>query len=136
VASSTNLRGERVLVVEDEPLIAMDVAQAIEEAGGQVVGPADNLADAKQLAGGANITAAMLDIQLHQAVSADVAAILAGRNIPFVFYSGYNDSDVSRAWPNVALVIKPVGSTSLVEALQEMIVKRRAADRAAAHDND
>jgi hypothetical protein len=50
VASSLSLTGQRVLVVEDEPLIAMDIVQAVEDVGGEVVGPAATVTDARELA--------------------------------------------------------------------------------------
>lgn len=129
MASVPILRGQRVLVVEDEVLIAMDLAQAVEDAGGRVIGPAMNMAAAQELAETADITAALLDIQLHRDMITSVAEILARRRIPFVFYTGYGRNEVTESWPEAVLLLKPSSPGELVSALSTVLGKTETAGR-------
>lgn len=126
VADSASLAGQRVLVVEDEVLIAMDICQAIEAAGGIVVGPALDLREARELAASATVTAAMLDIRLQDETVNGVAAILASRRIPFVFYTGSSDSDLARGWPEALMLEKPSTVGDLIAALSHAISAARS----------
>ncbi|SBW00280.1 conserved hypothetical protein [uncultured Alphaproteobacteria bacterium] len=81
-----------VLVVEDEALIAMDLADQIEADGGVVLGPAaTSEAALALLAAAPEIGAAVLDVVLGRDTAFAVAAALTRRGIPFVFYTGYDD---------------------------------------------
>lgn len=86
--SSTKLR---VLVVEDEPLIAMQLQDDLEQAGHIVIGPAHTLAQAHVLAEG-EIDAALLDFSIGKDNSSTIADRLLARKIPFAFATGYADS--------------------------------------------
>lgn len=82
------LKGKQILVVEDEPLIALDLADLIEEAGGSVVGPAYTLAQAQALVDVApRIDGALLDIDLGKNLIWPVATVLHDRGIPCAFVS-------------------------------------------------
>ena len=83
------LAGKRILLVEDEPIVAMMAADIIEELGATVVGPAMTLAAALSLSQTAEIDAAVLDINLNGLRSDPAAEALARRRIPFVFATGY-----------------------------------------------
>jgi chemotaxis family two-component system sensor kinase Cph1 len=81
-----------ILVVDDEPLIALMVADQPSELGYQVEGPAHNLEDAKRLATNAAIDAALIDVNLGNGVrSSPIAEILVERKIPFTFVTGYHE---------------------------------------------
>src|SRR5690606_30707009 len=83
------LAGKRVLIVEDEPLIAMTLADYLGEAGCEVVGPASSLARARVMIDAARFDAALLDGNLSGDRVDDLAARLTQRGIPFVFITGY-----------------------------------------------
>lgn len=87
------LEGKTILVVEDEPLVAMMVEDMLLELGAQVVGPASTLAQALALAESGDFDAALLDVNLNGERSDPVAALLRGRNIPYVFATGYGAHD-------------------------------------------
>src|SRR2546421_9257076 len=82
------LQGCRVLVVEDEFIIALEIQSDLEDAGATVVGPAFTLRLAMDLAAHADVSAATLDLRLGRDSVRPVARILADRGIPFVFYTG------------------------------------------------
>ena len=85
------LAGQRILVVEDNFLIADEVCDALRSCGCIVVGPAAGLQSAMDLARDAAIDAALLDINLKGERCFAVADLLRERNVPFVFLSGYDD---------------------------------------------
>jgi CheY-like chemotaxis protein len=83
------LAGLRILVVEDEPIVAWDLADGLGSHGCEVVGPAYGLAEAEQLSQERGLDGAVLDVNLGGEKVFPVADILAGRNIPFCFVTGY-----------------------------------------------
>jgi CheY-like chemotaxis protein len=87
------LSGRNVLVVEDEPLVAMMVEDMLMDLGCTVVGPAMQLAEGMRLAETAQIDAAVLDINLNGARSFPIADLLKARGIPFLFATGYGGGE-------------------------------------------
>src|SRR5215469_3841942 len=92
-AHHDRLEGARVLVVEDEFIIALEIQANLEEARATVVGPALTLQQALELAENESLSAAMLDLRLGRDSAAAVAQVLAERHIPFLFYTGQPASD-------------------------------------------
>jgi two-component SAPR family response regulator len=78
------LRGRRVLVVEDEVLVALDYCQNLQEAGAEVVGPFHTVDDALNCMGKGRIDVAVLDCALADRNSDDLQNMLESREIPFV----------------------------------------------------
>lgn len=85
-------RTHRILVLEDEWLIADDLASDLEERGYQVVGPVSSVAAALGLVEREKISAAILDINLGGEKCFPLATVLARQGIPFVFVSGHSAS--------------------------------------------
>ena len=85
----TMLTGLRVLVVEDEPVVAMCLEDILEELGCVTIGPASRLAEGLRLAETDAFDAAILDIDLSGERSTPIAQALQVRGVPFVFASGY-----------------------------------------------
>ena len=115
------LIGERVLVVEDEVLVSLELESILNDAGADVelcrTAPAalDRLKTAP-------ITSAILDVRLGADTVTPVAHRLAERGIPFMFYTGQPASDpVLAEWPDRRIVIKPAMSASIVRALVETV---------------
>lgn len=90
---SMSLGGKRVLVVEDEMLLALDLEEGLRDAGCEVVGPAGSLRSALRLAENSDIDAAILDVNLAGERVFPVALVLSERGIPFVFATAYASSD-------------------------------------------
>jgi CheY-like chemotaxis protein len=117
------LIGRSVLVVEDEPLIAMDVAQWLETAGASV-SVARTLSDALNKVEVPGLSAAVLDHRLGDGDSSQICDRLDARNIPFVVYSGYAmlDGPCSEG----KQVSKPVRPEELVVAVVDLLRGRSA----------
>lgn len=114
------LAGRRILVVEDEAIIAFAVEDLLIDLGCVVVGPAGTVEQAEQLAAAAEIDAAILDINLNGARSYVVAAALERRSIPFIFASGYDEEALQWASP-VPLLAKPYRKEQIERALLEVL---------------
>lgn len=85
------LEGVRVLVVEDDFLVSLLFDNMLSEDGGTVLGPVAHLAEALAIAESTDCDVAVLDINLAGERVDPVAAVLAGRNVPFVFVTGYGN---------------------------------------------
>jgi CheY-like chemotaxis protein len=110
----------RLLLVEDEPLIAFALEDLVAELGFGVVGPAYRLQDALLLAGSEQFDAAILDVNLNEETSFPVADLLQRRGIPFLFATGYAEGGIG--WEGPALVIaKPYGRDQVARALGSLL---------------
>jgi CheY-like chemotaxis protein len=107
----------RILIVEDEALIAMMVEDFLEELGWKVVGWAGGIERALAMARDADIDAALLDVNLGGQNSFAVADILSGRHIPFVFATGYGTDGVADRFRDVPTLTKPFRPDDLDRAL-------------------
>ena len=117
------LRGRRLLVVEDEYLIAASLARELEGRGAAVVGPAGSVRDALALveAEGDRLDGAVLDINLRDERVYPVADALAARGVPFVFLTGYQRDSIDRRYANVPLLQKPIEPESLERVLISLL---------------
>ncbi len=109
--------GRGVLVVEDEAMIAFDLADALESFGWQVIGPVGTLTDALAAADDDAIDVAVLDINLGKGKSFEVAAKLNARNVPVIYLTG--DGTVAHATASAAsrVIAKPVDYHELHQTL-------------------
>ena len=118
--ASSALRDRRILVVEDEYLIAMSLQDALETAGSIVVGPVPSVDKALQtIDSEPHIDAAVLDVNLGGALAYPVADMLVARKIPFVFTSGYEDNVLRSRYSGVRNCPKPYLFQAIEEALVE-----------------
>src|SRR5262249_34963992 len=95
------LRGLRILVVEDNFLVSEAVAARRRECGCEVVGPAPRLQVALELAAANELDGALLDINLSGETCYPVAAVLQERHIPFLFLTGYDRDAIPAAFEGV-----------------------------------
>lgn len=114
---------KKVLVVEDDFLIAEDIRQILERVGWQVLGPAPSVRASLQLLDRERPTVAVLDIHLGQEVVTPVAIALRERSIPFIVSSSVLnleavDAEVFRGIVNIG---KPYAEQRLDQALQDAI---------------
>ncbi len=118
---NSSLEGALVLLVEDDFLISLDVETALAAAGAEVA-KSRTVRDGLALADEEDLAAAILDIRLGRESVAPVARRLAGRGIPFLFYSGQVDIDAIRAeWPRCRFISKPARPQAIVDALAELL---------------
>jgi CheY-like chemotaxis protein len=117
----------RVLLVEDEMLVAMAIEDIVAEANGTVVGPVGTLAAALALLeqDGA-IDAAIIDLNLDRQSSLPLADALAERGIPFIVCTGYGDARLPPPHQDVPVLGKPYGLTELATRLGQLLVPRPA----------
>jgi CheY-like chemotaxis protein len=112
------LGGRRLLVVEDDYLVAMDLADELTDHGAEVVGPAGSVEEALALvAADSAIDGAVLDINLRDEKVYPVAEALRSRGIPFVFTTGYDAWLVPEAYAAVRRLAKPVDIRALVQSI-------------------
>ena len=122
------LRGTRILVADDEFIIAMAVQSCLEDEGAEVVGPSYTLAATHTLAQLQTISAAVLDLRLGRESIEPAARVLSERGIPFLFYSGQSTSDtIRRDWPQARLLTKPATDQQLVAAVVMLLQAKAAA---------
>jgi len=111
------LAGLRVLVLEDEFLIAMDVEQLCRDHGAENVVIVRSL-DEIEPGFPAEFDAAIVDLLLGGVSTLEFAARLRDENVPFVFASGYTDNEeLSRLFPGVAMIGKPYSGNDLIAAV-------------------
>lgn len=120
---SPTLRGRSILIVDDEPLIALDIAQAFEDAGAAIV-VTSTLHHALVLVEHDGLSAAVLDHALHDGDSSPLCRRLDERGLPFVIYSGLSKLDGACA--KGVQVAKPEDPTELVAIVGNLIVGRGA----------
>jgi len=111
------LSGRRVLLVEDEAIIALDLAALLTDLGALVVGPAHSVADALELLNKGKIDCAALDVNLDGEAVYPVARALETRHIPFVFVTAYHGEKVDSQFRNCPVLQKPVDFQELVHAI-------------------
>ena len=121
---SEAVRGTRVLVVDDEPLVAMDVAGILAEAGCEVLGPAGTLSAAKALISRGEFDIALLDANLGGQPVDELAAAVAERKIPFAFLTGYAREGLPEAFRNAPMIGKPFTRKQIVDVLRQLAVRR------------
>jgi len=115
------LVGARVLVVEDEYMIAMLLESLLEELGCVVADTASNPARALEIIASTAIDAAVLDVALNGADSFGVAEALAARNTPFVFATGYGGSRLPPQFAKRPVLQKPYRIGDLEQALKGIL---------------
>jgi CheY-like chemotaxis protein len=111
----------RVLVVEDEMLIAMMLEDMLVELGYQVVGPVARLERALDAVRREHLDAALLDVSLDGEAVYPVAVELAARGVPFVFATGYSGLVIQEPWRDRPLLRKPFESEVLRRAFAQLL---------------
>ncbi len=115
------LQGCRVLVVEDETLIAVMIEEVLHDLGCVVVGPVGKLSAALRLATEETLDAAILDISIRGGMVYPVAEVLLNRHVPFVFASGYGDWVLPDVFGDQPRLTKPFSMRELEEMVTLMI---------------
>ena len=113
------LAGMRILVLDDEPLITMDITEIL-EAAGAIVLPTMKLEDAIHLALTDHPTAAVLDFRLGMNVnSTPLANMLSKAGVPFIFYT--SDVEPMAHHPGVLVITKPASPSQLIAAIRRSL---------------
>jgi two-component sensor histidine kinase/DNA-binding NarL/FixJ family response regulator len=116
---TTRLKGSRILVVEDEVLLAMETANHLAAAGATVIGPANTLTAGLAMAASERIDGAVLDLNLGGQSAEPLLQFLSRMEVPFIVITGYESAGVQVP----VLLRKPVEYPTLVETLSEQLAK-------------
>ncbi|WP_313104133.1 response regulator [Brevundimonas sp.] len=114
------LQGRRVLVIEDESLVAMLLETILDDMGCAVVGPESNIDDGLRAAtteGG--LDAALLDVNVAGREVFPVAEALKARGVPFVFSTGYGEAGLPEHWRGNPTIQKPFTEGAIRDALMK-----------------
>jgi DNA-binding LytR/AlgR family response regulator len=122
---NTDLRGRRLLIAEDEYMIALDMAEFFKDAGAEVIGPAGSVKDALALVAseGGRLDGALLDVNLHNDKIYPVAEALSAEGVPFVFTTGYDAHAIPQAYADVPRCDKPVDIHRLARLLSNAMLR-------------
>ena len=120
--------GRRVLVVEDEGLVAMHLEDMLTDLGHQVVASVNRVEPAIRMIAEAGIDLAILDVNLSGERTDRLAEILRDRGIPFVFATGYGSAGLGPEWRDVPVVQKPFRARDLEAVLREELSRNRSAN--------
>ena len=115
------LQGKRILGVEDEPYVALDICACLSSARCEIVGPIGALTEAKAIIGQAHFDAALLDLNLEGQSSEELAQALTRKNIPFAFLTGYRRSALPPSFRDCIMPSKPFGREQLVAVAEALI---------------
>ena len=118
-----DLKGLKVLIVEDGVFTAMALEELLAESGCHVVGPCCELDQAIAFAREAQIDVAVLDIDIEGKPAYGVADELQRRGIPFIFASGYDTSRTPERLASAIALEKPFDNKALLEALRSAIAR-------------
>ncbi len=117
----------QILIVEDEPLIAMMLEDFLEVLDKQAAGVVDSVADALARIDEGEIDAAILDVNLRGGEkSTPIADALAARNIPFVFATGGGDDSIDERYRDRPRLQKPFTMDGVAKALDNLVVADEA----------
>ena len=115
------LHGKRILLIEDEPLVAMDVESTLTAAGCKVVGQAATLERAKQLIEEADCDAALVDVNLAGQPVDELATLLTRKNRPFAFMTGYGREALPAGFRGAVVLSKPFGADQLLATVEVLL---------------
>ncbi|MGB7832317.1 MAG: PAS domain S-box protein [Xanthobacteraceae bacterium] len=119
-----SLRGKRILVVEDEALLSMDLEASLAAAGCHVVGPAATVETARKLITHEQCDAALLDVNLSGHPVDELAAALTKHAVPFAFLTGYGREALPRGFGEAKMLGKPFSQHEVLAMLAQLLTPR------------
>ena len=122
-------RTVRVLIVEDEPLIALSLEDVLIDAGFQIAGVAARLERALSLIESGACDVAIVDANLAGVSASPAAMALAARGLPFIVMSGYSPEQMQGEFPDAPFIQKPFRSDLIIEILSNLLLDRKESRR-------
>lgn len=110
----------RILVVEDEWLIAEDLSDGLRRAGHEVVACVPSVKEALAAIGSEEIDVALLDVQLNHQTSFAIADALSAKGVPFAFLTGYTGDSLPERFATSKILQKPTAQQFVMSALAEL----------------
>jgi len=114
------LASKRILVVEDNYILAMDICEWLREAGADVAGPVPDCARAFEELDRRSVDAAVIDINLGQGPTFEIAERLRRENVPFLFATGYDQSAIPDGFRTAPRLEKPFKGRDLIGAVRDL----------------
>jgi CheY-like chemotaxis protein len=121
------LSGRRVLIVEDEMMVAWLLEDTLAELGCAVVGPAAGVKEALAMIEAKAIDVAVLDVNLNGEMSYPVADALVAHGVPFVFSTGYDKDRLLDGYRSFPVLQKPYHDSELKETLAKLLTPEKPA---------
>lgn len=113
---------QRILVAEDERIIAFDLCDTVEEAGYEVEGPHSGITSAMLACQKERPDLAILDIELEDGMVYELAQKLANENVPIIFHSGHEaEAEVARRFPQAMTLAKPCPPSDVLRAINRVL---------------
>jgi PAS domain S-box-containing protein len=112
--------GNKIMVVEDEALVAMSLRDSLDELGFSVIGPFSRISEAMIALRNNHVDAAVLDVNLGGELIYPLADVLTADHVPFVFITGYGADEIERRYASIPILQKPIEA----DALKSMLVPR------------
>jgi two-component SAPR family response regulator len=116
-----SLAGKSILIVEDEIIVALNLADKITAEGAKAVGPVSTVNAALDVIANTELDGVILDVKLRGEMAFPVADVLADHHIPFVFTTALDDGDIPPRHANVRCVRKPLRTEVACRALEATI---------------
>ena len=123
-SSPSEIAKPRILIVEDEPMLAYALEEALTEEGFAIAGVASRTEQALAMIATAGCDGAVIDMNLGGQSAAPIAAELRAREIPFVVVSGYSKAQQLDTFPGECFLQKPYRSGDLISALRIVLARR------------
>jgi CheY-like chemotaxis protein len=121
---SDDLGGRRILVVEDEAILAWALQDMLTGYGYEVVGPAARVSQALDLIGREAVDAAVLDVNLNGQKCYPIADALVARGVPFLFSTAYSSEGIEKDYRHHTKLQKPFSAPDLAKALAALLAER------------
>lgn len=122
----TNLDDARILLVEDEPMLAYALEESLVDAGFQIAGVAGRLEQALRIVERGDCDAAIIDVNLAGVSSGPVASALVALSIPFIVVSGYSRDQQENAFAGARFIQKPCRPDDLIKAVRDLFSNDQA----------
>lgn len=118
--STPPLEGRTILVVEDEYLQAREAREFLQRAGARVVGPTGRAEEVASILASETLDAAVVDINLGNGLSFEVADSLRDKGVPFMFLTGYDASTIPDSLRVIPMAEKPANENHVIAILDEL----------------
>lgn len=120
-STQTPLAGLRILLLEDDPLIRLDLETSLEDLGASVLGASD-LATAFRHLNATQPDFAVLDFELNGTTSEPVAELARTKAVPFLFLSGYGEHDGNfDRWRGALVLVKPISVVTIAHTIERLL---------------
>jgi CheY-like chemotaxis protein len=126
--ATPSLRGKTVLIVEDEPLVAMDMQSTLDAAGCTVIGPVGTVREALKLVADSDCDAALVDVNLKGEPVDKLLRALQRKGVDYGFVTGYGAKVLSKTFQETVTLTKPFSGEQLLAVVEVLLYLRGAAD--------